>query len=1136
VNAAEKARREMEIFEQVLDVADAGERLAFLKSACGENAALLARVQALLQAHEAPEGFLPHKRADQTILVPGSEKPGDWIGRYKLCEKVGEGGCGVVYVAEQEKPIRRKVALKVIKLGMDTRNVVARFEAERQALAMMDYPNIAKVLEAGATETGRPYFVMELVRGIKITDYCDQHQLSTRERLELFIKVCQAVQHAHQKGIIHRDLKPSNILVAVNDGVAVPKVIDFGIAKATEGRLTDLTVYTDLHQFIGTPAYMSPEQATMTSLDIDTRSDIYSLGVLLYELLTGRTPFDAKDLISQGIDAMRKTIREKDPVQPSTRLRTLQGEELTTTARCRGVDPPKLVGQLRGDLDWIVMKCLEKDRTRRYETVNGLAMDLRRHLDNETVLARPPSKLYEFQRMVRRHKVGFLATAAIIGVLAAGVALTSWQAVRATHAQQEAVAQRQHSEANEKKAIAAQMAEAKEELSARQRAYASDMNVAMQAFHENNLGRALDLLNRVRPQAGQTDLRGWEWRYLWRRTRSDALFTLCQMSSQIDSLAASSDGDFLAVGTFHKGGVAVWDLRTRQEVARLAKNDWFVQSAFSPVAPLLAFTGSPSNTLHLWNAATRQMAVEIPLGQKWCYGLAFSSDGKTLATLGEQIVLWRVSDGIKLASFPSPGDINFDATEFAVTRDFSLAAFPSGPPNPQRVRVMDLRNGKELWTAVASPEHVLALAFSPDGTTLASAAGYVEGDIGLWDAATGAKIGSLLGHTAWVGSLVFWPDGKKLASASADQTIRIWDVGSRECLDVMRGHRSEVWRLALLPDHKTLVSGGKDGTVCLWDASVAHARQENIILPVRVRGWTLAHGWGFAPNSRSILAMDTNGEVARWTGGDFQEKEPLWTNINSTTCCFSQDGRLAAIGSSNGIVSVWDLSRRIPLWRLTNGTGFAEAIGFSANGTKLVTLARPLCHAWDLATALETQSWQVPTFPLYSVALSPDAQWFVGLGWEGEVFGRNLAEAKNVALPLAFLEPWDSAFSPDGKLFSVASLSGYAHVWEVKGWKEVTMLGRFRLGAHSVVFSVGGKRVAIGAGGAEALKLWDTESWQDVCTLQGSRLLFETLSFSPDENIIGAATRAGILNVWRAPSWEEIRTAEAKEKMGTAPP
>ena len=405
------------------------DRAAFLDEACNGALDLRAEVESLLAHSDGSTSQIrlrPSSNENQTIVDRGplSEGPGTRIGPYKILQQIGEGGFGVVYMAEQEYPVRRRVALKIIKLGMDTKQVIARFEAERQALAMMDHPNIATVLQAGATETGRPYFVMELVKGIPITDYCDKAKLSMRQRLDLFMQVCDAIQHAHQKGVIHRDIKPSNVLVTLHDTKAVPKVIDFGIAKAISARLTEKTLFTEFNYFIGTPEYMSPDQAEISGLDIDTRTDIYSLGVLLYELLTGTTPFDPVTLRKAGYGEIQRIIQEEEPPRPSTRVDTL-ARSRTDDTKLQRTDASHLSRAIRGDIDWIVMKAIEKDRTRRYQTCNEFAADIMRYLRGEPVVAGPPSVLYKMRRFVTRHRLGVTAAALIAAALIAGLTLAT---------------------------------------------------------------------------------------------------------------------------------------------------------------------------------------------------------------------------------------------------------------------------------------------------------------------------------------------------------------------------------------------------------------------------------------------------------------------------------------------------------------------------------------------------------------------------------------------------------------------------------------------------------------------------------------------------------------------------------------
>jgi hypothetical protein len=536
---------------------------------------------------------------------------------------------------------------------------------------------------------------MELVNGIPITTYCEQEKLAMRERLDLFIQVCRAIQHAHQKGIIHRDIKPSNILVTLHDGVPVPKVIDFGIAKATQQELTEKTVYTQFQQFLGTPAYMSPEQAEMSGLDIDTRSDIYSLGVLLYELLTGSTPFDPKELLHSGLDAMRKIIREREPMRPSTRLRQ------TKSLRVSPAQRSTLNWALSTDLDWIVMKCLEKDRQRRYETANGLAVDIERHLRHDAVVARPPSVGYRLQKSFRRHRLVFTAASAVGLALVLGVLASTWQLIRATRAgRREAAAHLQADQAAQVAQSQRERAErgeqkAKEnELVARRQSYAADMNLAQQALANNDLGRARRLLAAHQSRPGEPDLRGWEWRYLWQQCRSDALYCLCRRSNEIYSLAVSRDGNWLALGEPNHGGLTVWDLRTRQQVAGVRSGDSPVATAFSPAEPLLAFSTAANVTstnllygIRFWDVRSGRTAGQELVLSDHCCGLAYSGDGHTLLTLTTdgQLTRWQLPEGKRLSSCPAAPSWPGDRVPFplAMTQDGRFAAFEMrGGRNP----------------------------------------------------------------------------------------------------------------------------------------------------------------------------------------------------------------------------------------------------------------------------------------------------------------------------------------------------------------------------------------------------------------------------------------------------------------------
>jgi serine/threonine protein kinase/WD40 repeat protein len=1068
------------------------DREPYLDRACAGDVRLRELVMGMVRAHEGSVELLQRRSAHQSQGAPScslTEKPGDRIGGYKLLQKLGEGGCGIVYMAEQEEPVKRRVALKVIKLGMDTKETVARFEAERQALALMDHPNIAKVLDGGSSFTGRPFFVMELVPGIPISRYCDEHRLNPIERLKVFLLVCQAVQHAHQKGIIHRDLKPSNILVADYDGTPAPKVIDFGIAKAIAGQtLTDKTLFTAFEQFLGTPAYMSPEQAKLSDLDIDTRADIYSLGVLLYELLTGKTPFDTRRLIQAGLDEARRIIREEDPPRPSTRLSTLDAAEQTTVAWHRQSELPRLVSALRGDLDWIIMKSLDKERARRYETANGLARDIQRYLDTEPVLARPPSPLYEFQKTVRRHKVVFVAVTAIMLALVVGVLVSTAEAVRAKRAE------REQGRLREREQQARSKADTQQRI-ARQRAYAADMNLTQMAIGDYDFGRALEILNYQRPEPGQEDLRGWEWRKLWQFCQTEALGELCRQSNSVSSLAVSHDGKWLAIGENRDGRISVWDLRKRKEAAHWRGSEAEVVCAFSPREPLLAFSVATSqphmnshHSVRFWNPETQETAgADIPLPD-YCRGIAFSADGRTLSTftVDDRLSLWRVPEGRRLATFHIPLQHGMDlplAAALSLDAHFAAYAAPGG-----WIHILDLVTGKELWTAQGAHDFIWAVSISPDGKTVASL-GSSDPALRLWDLASGKEFAHALeDNMGGVGGMVFWPNGKRIAAIHANHNIRIYDISDPAQLGPLvgqfRGHQTEIWTIALLPDQSTLVTGSKDGSVWLWDSNASW--YSGMSTPLR----TPVSAWRFAPDSRSVLALDQQGRVAKWQGDGFRNEQYLFvagTNIAQSN--FSPDAQLLAVALTNSVIQIWDVPRRVLLHQLavlakrtiSPGSGLL----FLDHGRKLLILdPQDKLHEWDLTNWQEVQSWPGPADAM-TVAVSPDEAWCLALGRSGShcpAVLRALVTGQELRAVLDMASVEDSTFSPDGKLFAAVSSFDGAKLWEAANFNETTPFADF-LRATSVCFSPNGKRLAIGEAGTgvaedgAGLRLWDVFMW-----------------------------------------------------------
>jgi len=1155
------------ILAEAMERKTAHERAAYLDDVCAGDTALREEVDSLLAQEKVIGDFLETPPLGENPVLADSlvsEGPGTVIGRYKLLERIGEGGMAVVYMAEQEQPIRRKVALKIIKLGMDTRQVIARFEAERQALAMMDHPNIAKVFDAGATETGRPYFVMELVTGVSITQHCDQNRLTTKERLALFIQVCNAVQHAHQKGVIHRDIKPSNVMVTHHDGKPVPKVIDFGIAKATNQRLTEKTLFTRYAHLVGTPAYMSPEQAELSDVDIDTRTDIYSLGVLLYELLTGTTPFSEEELRKAGYVEMQRVIREKEPLKPSTKLTTL-GETSTEIARRRNSTPDQLRKVIRGDLDWIAMKALEKDRTRRYETAHALVEDITRHIQDQPVLAGPPSTVYCLGKFLRKNCVAALAVGSIVLAITVGLVLSLFFYGRAEDRAREATRQ---ADIAEKQRLRAE----EQELLTRRHLSAANMRHASAEFSLGNTIRAADVLRAQIPEGPEQDLRGFEWYYLWAQCHPDCY----EIKGRSTRAGFAPDGKSVAIGGV-SDTVKIIDTATGKVLKRLPIDGEDVFAiAFSPDGEHLAIRGDgwlrvwsvPSyetvSTLHndlliletlnlsrdqtyrLQHLGQNPATARVYLGGQT---LSFSMDGKDLAVGAREgwVVILGVDDGEELARFKA---YDQQVASLAFLTDgqtlLTLGASKSGPLKIWDVTQVDapvLRSEQSFPEAAAlssdgrlllacaqaqgkyeldffettSEEMVANVAVRdrpfPSGVALGSefaAVKFVGGNVGLYEVHTGRVRTYLANH---LNPLAFSPDGRTIVLSDGEETsiLNLGQVENPRRLDMpSQGDWMEKLRLGLPQNEhfQTRLSVRSRGCISLLSDGRELTACPGLDVTVTEHGErTIEHTVFWVEDGRTLDLLGRG--------------DPRWMS-------FSPDGKFLAMVGAEGSVILWSLESHEEVSRfqslrvvLPNPDDFPMCpperredrvdsmrarfwgpVDFLADGESLIAATyRGEVVIWDVATGGEVNQFDCG-MTIHDIAPAPDGETVALAGLEDVFLWRAKTSEKlaTIHVPIPPFSPF--AFTPPG------------------GFPK----------HPSVTFSPDGNTLVIGCPDG-TIRFWDMKLQAERFSLKQPEGPVDFLAFGSDGKTLISGYET-VIYLWRG--YERGSTIGPEESTGSA--